>query len=223
MKKITFMSAILGVSALGLIGCSPTATNTTVNVNRMINANSNTAIVLNSNSDMMNSNMMNSNMMNSNTMNSNMSMNSNKSVSSADSKFMTEAAQGGMAEVKLGELAASKGATPEIKAFGQRMVVDHGKANADLKTLAAAKGVTLPTDVNSEQKDMYDKLSKLSGAAFDSAYVKGMVEDHEKDVAEFEKESTGAVDSDVKSLAVRTLPTLKSHLEQIKTIKSKMK
>lgn len=211
MIKKVYRNAVLVFAGLGLAACGGAATNTNVTLNRM---NSNTAVVLNSNSNSM--------------MNENSSMNtssnmSGKEVSSADKKFMEEAAQGGMAEVKLGELAATKGATPEVKAFGQRMVVDHGKANNDLKTLAAGKNVTLPTDVNSEQKEMYDKLSKLSGAAFDSAYVKGMVDDHEKDVAEFKKQSESATDADVKAFATKTLPTLESHLDQIKTIKSKMK
>ncbi len=213
MIKNISRNAVLVFAGLGLAACGDTATNTNMTANRI---NSNTAVVLNSNSN----SMMNEN--------SNMSMNtssnmSGKEVSSADKKFMEEAAQGGMAEVKLGELAATKGATPEVKAFGQRMVVDHGKANNDLKALAAGKTVTLPTDVNSEQKEMYDKLSKLSGAAFDSAYVKGMVDDHEKDVAEFKKQSESATDADVKGFAAKTLPTLKSHLDQIKNIKDKMK
>ncbi len=211
MIKNISRNAILVLAGFGLAACG----DTTANTNRsMMNTNSNTAVVLNNNSNMM----MNAN---ANMMNSNMSSNSN--VSSADKEFMNKAAQGGMAEVKLGELAASKAQSPEVKAFGQRMVVDHGKANTDLKTLAAEKSVTLPNDVNSEQKEMYDKLSKLSGAEFDKEYVKGMVEDHEKDVAEFKKQSTGAENSDVKAFAAKTLPTLESHLDQIKTINSKMK
>ncbi len=204
---------VLVLAGFGLAACGGEKTATNVNVTR---ANTNTAVVLNSNANMtMNANMTNANM----TMNANI----NSNVSSADKEFMNKAAQGGMAEVKLGELAASKAQSPEVKAFGQRMVVDHGKANTDLKALAAEKNITLPSDVNSEQKEMYDKLSKLSGAEFDKEYVKGMVEDHEKDVAEFQKQSTGAEDSGVKAFASKTLPTLKSHLDQIKTINGKMK
>ncbi len=219
MIKNISRNAVLAFAGLGLVACGGAATSTNVTTNKV---NSNAAVVVNSNSNsMMNANtMMNAN---SNSMMNNSSNMSNKPVSSAESKFMNEAAQGGMAEVKLGELAASKGATPEVKAFGQRMLTDHTKANDELKSLAAAKNVTLPTDVNSEQKAMYDKLSKLSGAAFDSSYVKGMVEDHEKDVADFQKQSDGAADADVKAFAAKTLPTLKSHLDQIKSIKSKTK
>ena len=207
MIKNISKKAVLILAGFGLAACTD---NTTVNSNRtMTNINSNTAVVLNSNTNMMNANMMNANM--------------NSNVSSADKEFMNKAAQGGMAEVKLGELAASKAQSPEVKAFGQRMVVDHGKANTDLKALAAEKNVSLPADVSGEQKEVYDKLSKLSGAEFDKEYVKEMVEDHEKDVAEFKKESTGAEGSGVKSFASKTLPTLESHLDQIKTISGKMK
>lgn len=211
LKNISIIT-ILATGSFGLLACGDANTKANTNVN------SNTAVVLNNNSSVANSagNMMNSN---ANTTNSNM----NKSVSSVDKDFMTEAAQGGMEEVKLGELAAAKAQSPEVKAFGQRMVVDHGKANTELKTLAANKSVTLPTDLDSDQKEDSDELSKLTGAAFDKEYVKMMVEDHEKDVADFQKQSTGATDADVKSFAAKTLPTLQSHLDQIKAIQAKMK
>ena len=66
-------------------------------------------------------------------------------VNHADQHFFKEAAQGGMAEVALGQMAAERATNTDVKKFGQRMVQDHGKANQELKTLAASKGVTLPT------------------------------------------------------------------------------
>lgn len=136
--------------------------------------------------------------------------------------FMNEAAQGGMAEVALGQLAAQKGASDAVRQFGQQMVTDHSKANTELKALAAKKNITLPSDVNSEQKSLMEKLSKLSGAEFDKEYVNAMVDDHEKDVSAFEKQSTGGNDADAKAFAAKTLPTLQHHLQMIKDIKSKM-
>src|SRR5690242_1369516 len=69
-------------------------------------------------------------------------------VSAADRKFAIAAAQGGMAEVKLGELAVKNGASDSVKKFGQRMVDDHSKANDELKQIATNKGIALPTDVD---------------------------------------------------------------------------
>jgi putative membrane protein len=144
-------------------------------------------------------------------------------LSNDDKEFMTKAAQGGMAEVMLGQMASTKGTSPDVKNFGNRMVTDHSKANDELKQLAQNKGVTLPTDVDKESKDTSDKLSKASGKDFDKKYIDNMVEDHEKDVKEFEKASKNAKDADVKAWATNTLPTLQDHLKMAKDTKSKLK
>ena len=135
------------------------------------------------------------------------------SVSSSDRKFMEKAAEGGLAEVQLGKLAAEKASAPEVKQFGQRMVDDHTKANDQLKQVATSKGVNLPTELDRSTQREMDKLSKLSGAEFDREYMKHMVSDHKKDVSEFKTESTRAKDPDVKQFASATLPTLQQHLE----------
>jgi len=141
------------------------------------------------------------------------SMNSNAStLSSGDRKFMEKAAEGGMAEVKLGQLASQKASADQVKQFGQRMVDDHGKANDQLKQLASTKNVTLPTDLDKSTQREYDKLSKLSGADFDREYMKHMVSDHKKDISEFKSESNKAKDADLKQFASSTLPTLQEHL-----------
>ncbi len=144
------------------------------------------------------------------------------SMSAADRHFMDKAAQGGMAEVELGQLAQQNGSSQEVKDFGKRMVDDHSKANDELKQLASQKGVGLPNDLNAQDKATKDKLSKLQGDAFDKAYMKDMVMDHKKDVAEFKREATAAHDPDLKNWASQTLPTLESHLQQAEQIAPKV-
>ena len=119
----------------------------------------------------------------------------------SDQAFVTKAAHGGMAEVKLGELATQKASNADVKAFGQRMVDDHSKANDELKQIASRKGITLPTDIDASHQAKYDQLSKLSGAEFDRAYMKDMVADHKEDVSEFRRESEHGSDPDVKAWA----------------------
>ncbi len=143
-------------------------------------------------------------------------------LSASDKKFVMEAAVGGMEEVQLGQLAAQKASDTDVKNFGQKMVDDHSKANDQLKQVASQKGITVPSTLPASKQKEVDHLSKLSGAAFDKAYVSMMVKDHKKDVAEFKKESTKAKDSDVKSFASTTLPTLQDHLKMIEDISAKM-
>jgi putative membrane protein len=129
-----------------------------------------------------------------------------------DKNFVTKAAQGGMAEVKLGQLAQERGSTDAVKNFGRQMVEDHTKANDQLKTLAQNKGITLPDSLDAKDQAEYDRLSKLSGSEFDQAYMKFMRKDHKKDVAMFRKESESGQDPEIKSFASSTLPTLETHL-----------
>lgn len=143
-------------------------------------------------------------------------------LSSQDSKFIKEAAAGGMMEVELGRIATQKAASADVKSFGQRMVDDHSKANDQLKSIATQKGVTLPTTLPADMQQEMDKMAKLSGAEFDKMYMSHMVKDHKKDVAEFEKESTKASDSTLKSFVQNTLPTLREHLQMAQTIAPKV-
>jgi len=143
-------------------------------------------------------------------------------LSAADAKFVHEAAIGGMAEVSLGKLAAEKATNPDVKQFGQRMVDDHSKANDELKTYASQKGVTLPADVDSAHKATEARLSKLSGEAFDKAFMADMVKDHDKDVAAFKHASTAANDADLKAWASKTLPTLQEHQTMAKSVNAKV-
>jgi putative membrane protein len=174
----------------------------------------------NSNSSQSNSNRnmnRNSNMNSSGSM-SGMSGMSGMALSSADRNFVMEAAMGGMMEVELGRMAAQMGMSAGVKQFGQRMVDDHSKANSELMTVAANKGITLPTELDQKHKDKLAKMQKMTGAQFDNAYLKEMVSDHEKDVAMFEKESMKGGDADVKMFASNTLPTLREHLDQVRSL-----
>ncbi len=134
-------------------------------------------------------------------------------VATADRHFMDAAAQGGMAEVELGQLAQENGQSQEVKDFGKKMVEDHTKANDQLKQLASQKGVSLPKSLDAKDKATKARLEKLKGTQFDQAYMKDMVTDHKKDVAEFQKESKSAMDPDLKSWAGETLPVLQGHLK----------
>jgi len=139
-----------------------------------------------------------------------------KSRPAGDARFAKEAAQGGMAEVKLGQLAQEKGSNDLVKSFGKRMVDDHSKANDKLKEVASRESITLPNDLSAKDQASYDRLSKLNGAAFDRAFARDMVKDHETDVAAFQKEANGGKTDSLKSFASETLPTLENHLKQAK-------
>ena len=139
---------------------------------------------------------------------------STRKMSMADEEFAKKAAQGGMAEVKLGQLAEEKASNEKVKSFAQKMVEDHGKANDKLKEVASKENINLPSDLDSKDEATYESLSKLSGPAFDRAYARDMVKDHQQDIAEFHREATNGRKEPIKSFAQETLPTLQKHLQE---------
>lgn len=139
-------------------------------------------------------------------------------VNTADASFVNTAAQGGMMEIQLSQLAQRNGLNQQVKEFGEMMVKDHTKANAELKSLANGKKLGLPTTIGKEMQDRVDSLALQNSAGFDLKFMEVMVAAHKKDVADFEKATATLKDPDLKAFAVKTLPTLKMHLTHAETL-----
>lgn len=133
-----------------------------------------------------------------------------------DTRFAKQAAMGGMEEVQLGRLAVQRAANEKVRAFGQRMIDDHTKANDQLKAIAAKDNIALPGDLGSRQTALMDRLSRLTGPEFDRAYMRDMVRDHEKDIADFQNEAANGMNPDLRAWAAMTTPTLQEHLQLAK-------
>ena len=132
------------------------------------------------------------------------------SLSAKDKTFMKKAAKGGTVEVTMGKMAVQSAQSDDVKSFGKRMVTDHSKANDELKSIAAKKGVKLPS------KEPSEKWSS------DKAYMDMMVKDHEKDLAEFQEEASTGTDPDVKKFAEDTAKVVQEHLDLAKQTQSKL-
>ena len=139
----------------------------------------------------------------------------------ADAEFVRKAAMGGLAEVAGGEVAEKSG-NEQVKQFGRKMVEDHGKANKELASIAQEHGMAVPTTLEADDRTKIEKFSSMSGHDFDRAYIAGMIEDHKKDVALFEKEASDGKDPAVKQFAQETLPTIKEHLDMAQALLQKI-
>ena len=136
--------------------------------------------------------------------------------------FSKEAAQGGMMEVQLGQVAIKNGGSQAVKGFGKMMVDDHTQINNQLKDLASRKNVDLLTSVSDNQQKDIDKLSKETGKEFDKDYAKMMIKDHKNDIDAFKKAEDKISDSDYKNFIQNTVTTLQKHLNAIQEINKHM-
>jgi putative membrane protein len=135
-----------------------------------------------------------------------------------DLEFARKAAEGGLKEVRLGELAQQQAASEQVQQFGERMVEDHGNANEQLMQIAEDKGIELPQELSQEAQQLYDELQQKSGAEFDQAYMDEMVSDHQKDVESFSEFAASGQDQELVQFATETLPVLEQHLEMAEQI-----
>jgi putative membrane protein len=140
-----------------------------------------------------------------------------------DKKFLKDQVISALTEIELGKLAAQKASNNSVKEFGQRMVDDYTKTNDQLKQLASTMNVSVPSELTPKQQSQIEKLSKLSGPAFDKAYIKDEVKNHERDVREAQDEMQGGTIANVKQLASNMLPSLQSHASAAKSLSKEIK
>jgi len=136
---------------------------------------------------------------------------------------VVDAAAGGMEEVQLGQLAQQKAMAQDVKAFGAMMERDHSKAGDRLTALAKDKNIVLPSALSPEMQKMADKLQKKDGINFDKDYISMMVDDHKKDIKEFEKEAKNGADADIRAFADSSLHMLRAHLDSAESCNRRIK
>lgn len=140
-----------------------------------------------------------------------------------DADFAVTAADGGLLEVQLGQLAQNNAGAQKVRDFGLMMVQDHSKANNELKALAAQKNISLPDSLSKDKKMKYDELRSLTGARFDKKYMSLMVSDHKEVIDEFHKYVNTGADRDLVQWATAKLPTLELHLQHARQEDSLLK
>jgi len=143
---------------------------------------------------------------------------SGANLSAADRAFVQKAAQGGLAEVQLAQLAQQKTSNADVKQFAQQMIDDHTPNNEQLVKLAEAKGLTPPTEPNAVQQKTLARLQNAQGAKFDRAYIAGQVKAHESMLKLMRAEATSGTDSDLKAFAQQTSLVVEHHLSMARSL-----
>lgn len=134
-------------------------------------------------------------------------------VARGDRKFIEEAANSGMFEVQVSQLASAKATDANVKSFASMLVDHHTAANNELTKIANARGVELPAAPKRSLRSDIEKLGKKSGEEFDRDFVRNVgIKAHEKDIKLFEKASKDVKDAELKAFVDKTLPTLREHL-----------
>lgn len=140
-------------------------------------------------------------------------------LSKGDQRILKELAQANMAEVAAGTIALQKATRQDVKAFAQQMVDDHTRGLQAVQEVAQSKNVTLPAEPDARHKKMAARLGKLSGEAFDQAYLANAgLSDHKAAMQKVVAAQKKASDPDVKALAAKLQPTIDEHLQKVQVL-----
>ena len=139
-----------------------------------------------------------------------------------DKIFLRHAAEGGMAEVKLGQLATQKASSDDVKAFGQKMVDDHTMLNNEMAPIADSMGVRTPKGLNKEAQAEYDKLNGLSDAEFDKEYINVMEKDHHDALDLFNEEAKTTTDAKFKVTVMHGQSVVAAHTHMADSLGAKI-
>jgi putative membrane protein len=144
-------------------------------------------------------------------------------LSSADLQFVAVAAGAGMYEVEAARLAATRAANVQVKTYAQMLVDHHTANNNELTALLAKKGQRVAPGLPAALQQKVTMLSGLNGADFDREFIRNTgVGDHKAAIAAFEQSRGQVSDRDLQAFIDKTLPTLKSHLQQAQDIAGRM-
>lgn len=142
----------------------------------------------------------------------------NPNPSGQDKMFVTRAAQGGMAEVEMGQAAATHAQNEQIREFGQHMIEDHRAVNQELMELAMQQGIKPPAGMDQKHRQKLETLMKLSGARFDQQYITEQIRAHEQMILMFEQQVEQGQNEALTDFAQDTLPTLEEHLQMAQEV-----
>jgi putative membrane protein len=144
-------------------------------------------------------------------------------VTTMDAKeFVQKAGADGIAEIDMGKLAVKNAKDKEVKSFAQTLIDEHTKVNNELKKIASKQGITMPTSAGEENATMLNNLKKKTGAEFDKAFVKHMVEGHKEMLELYEKASKELTDTELKEFAATNVKVLQNHYDKATALEAKL-
>ncbi|MBX7146029.1 MAG: DUF4142 domain-containing protein [Alphaproteobacteria bacterium] len=135
--------------------------------------------------------------------------------------FVQKAAVANKFEIDSSQLALQKSNNSEIRRFAERMVNDHTKVGERFTTTLQSINQKAPETLDEKHKKLIERLEQSSGDDFNRLYVQLQTDAHKEAVDLFTDYSKNGKDPTLRDFAEKTLPDLKSHLEDIRKIKVK--
>jgi len=143
-------------------------------------------------------------------------------LTSGDTKFVSMQLEGNMAEIKLAQLALKQSQDQNVRNFAQKMITDHTQAYQTLLPMAQRQNIAEPTTLTPRQQEMFERLSKLDGVAFDVTYTNDMIRMHEMTIKALNDELTHGQSQWLNTWVQNTRPVVQQHLALAQQLKAEL-
>jgi putative membrane protein len=138
----------------------------------------------------------------------------------ARADFFEKMTASAMIKLEKSRTASQRATFRKLKDYGASVMNDQSKMVEELKTIARKKGIKLSEELNTAPEELLGELRHIHGKNFDKKYIKMMMADLKSDVKILE-EATRSDDADIQVFGTKYLPVLQSHLDKIKSFKSR--
>lgn len=143
-------------------------------------------------------------------------------LTNAEKQFIKDAVGDGIKERSMGRVVVAKTTNADVKDYAKMVVKDHSQALNDLVDLMKEAGMSQPGGLPEVKHEAQDRLSGLSGAAFDREYIDLMVKDHQKLISKYQQEETTAQNEALRNYVKQVLPMLQKHLKKAEELQAKL-
>jgi putative membrane protein len=135
----------------------------------------------------------------------------------ADAEFLVKSTSNTLLEVELGKLAQARANDATVRSYGARLVPQRLELLAALRTLAAAKGLTVPAALGGDEQAAYHEASTQPGTQLDKHLMALLVKAQKQDEDKFDDMSGDAYDGDIRGFAAKFHGPVKEQLAAAKT------
>jgi putative membrane protein len=135
--------------------------------------------------------------------------------------FVQKAAQANQMEVDMAKMGQDKAQNEQVKDFARQLEQDHSEALDELRGVASRASLELDKPDDAQRASLNDKLGNVSGRLFDGAFIREMIDDHRKDITEFETQQNTAT-GELKAFIDKTLPVMREHLQKAEDLQKRL-
>jgi putative membrane protein len=133
-----------------------------------------------------------------------------------DADFLSAALTGGLIEIELGKIAMQKAESESVRKFAETVVKGNERMRSTLERIATEYKLKVPKQLDPKHRTRIDAIAKLSGSAFDRAFMRHVASYYERSLGRFDFEASNGTIPELALWAGRVTPRIRHQMKAAK-------